>query len=104
MYPFKGWLLSAMIAALATSPSSASVGDWQRIETERSTLMTRHTKTRYARHTNATSALALALAATGTSAFADIVDIAWDANGRFDHTVSVAPAKSPRSAASCPPN
>ena len=55
--------------------------------------MTRHTKTRYARHTNATSALALALAATGTSAFADIVDIAWDASGRFDRTVSVAPAK-----------
>ena len=55
--------------------------------------MTRHAKTRCVRHTSATSALALALAATGTSALADIVDIAWDANGRFEHTVSVAPAK-----------
>ncbi len=35
----------------------------------------------------------LTLAAMVTGAWADIVDIAWDASGRFEHSVSVAPGK-----------
>ena len=32
-------------------------------------------------------------AGTWTGAQADVVDIAWDANGRFEHDLTVAPAK-----------
>lgn len=38
-------------------------------------------------------ALVLALAAIATGATADVVDIAWDAGGRFERTLSVAPGK-----------
>ena len=55
--------------------------------------MTDHNTHRPRRHPVATSAIVLALAATGTGTSADIVDIAWDAGGRFERSVSVAPAK-----------
>ena len=55
--------------------------------------MTNHSTHRLGRHPAATSAIVLALAATGTDLSADIVDIAWDGNGRFERSVSVAPAK-----------
>ena len=45
------------------------------------------------RHTTASAALVLALAAMAPDTRADIVDIAWDANGRFERSVSVAPGK-----------
>lgn len=38
-------------------------------------------------------ACAFALAALGGNATADIVDIAWDANARFERSVPVAPGK-----------
>ena len=38
-------------------------------------------------------ALVLALAATAPRALADIVDIAWDADGRFERSMTVAPGK-----------
>lgn len=37
--------------------------------------------------------IALSLAAIATSATADVVDIAWNASGRFEHKLSVAPGK-----------
>ena len=40
-----------------------------------------------------TRALVLALAAIATGAMADVVDIAWDASGRFERTQDVAPGK-----------
>ncbi len=42
-----------------------------------------------------TPVLVLAAIATGvlTSARADVVDIAWDTNGRFERSLNVAPAK-----------
>ena len=52
-----------------------------------------HTKTRFMRHPAARVALLLALAAMAPSTQADIVDIAWDADGRFERSVSVAPGK-----------
>ena len=52
-----------------------------------------HTETRFMRHPAARVALLLALAAMAPSTQADIVDIAWDANGRFERNVSVAPGK-----------
>ncbi len=55
--------------------------------------MTDHNTHRPGRHPLATSAIVLALAATGTGTSADIIDIAWDAGGRFERSVSVAPAK-----------
>ena len=52
-----------------------------------------HTTTRFMRQPAASVALVLALAAMAPSARADIVDIAWDADGRFERSVSVAPGK-----------
>ena len=37
--------------------------------------------------------LVLALAALSTSAMADVIDIAWDAQGRFERSFGVAPGK-----------
>ena len=51
------------------------------------------TTTRLSSHPAATAAWALVLAAASTGAIAEIVDIAWDASGRFERSVSVAPAK-----------
>ena len=45
------------------------------------------------RHPAASVALVLTLAAMAPSTLADIVDIAWDADGRFERSVSVAPGK-----------
>ena len=39
------------------------------------------------------TAFVLTVAVAGTSRSADIVDIAWDADGRFERNVTVAPAK-----------
>jgi hypothetical protein len=55
--------------------------------------MPHHTTTRFMRHPAASVALVLALAAMAPSTLADIVDIAWDADGRFERSVSVAPGK-----------
>lgn len=64
----------------------------QRTDTERDkTLMAHHT--RFRRHPAASIAFVLALAAMAPSALADIVDIAWDADGRFERSVNVAPGK-----------
>ena len=41
----------------------------------------------------ASVALVLALAAMAPSALADIVDISWDADGRFERSMIVAPGK-----------
>ena len=38
-------------------------------------------------------ALVLALAAIATGAGADVIDIKWDANGRFERSVNLAPGK-----------
>lgn len=56
-------------------------------------MITDHNTHRLWRHPTTTSAVALALAATSTGLSADIVDIAWDANGRFERSVSVTPAE-----------
>lgn len=55
--------------------------------------MPRHTTTRFMRQPAASVALVLALAAMAPSALADIVDIAWDADGRFERSMIVAPGK-----------
>jgi hypothetical protein len=55
--------------------------------------MPHHTSTRFMGHPAASAALVLALAAMAPSTLADIVDIAWDADGRFERSVSVAPGK-----------
>ena len=49
--------------------------------------------TRFRRHPAASFALVLALAAMAPSTLADIVDIAWDADGRFERNVNAAPGK-----------
>ena len=45
------------------------------------------------RHPAASVALVLAFAAIAPSTLADIVDIAWNVEGRFERSLSVAPAK-----------
>jgi hypothetical protein len=55
--------------------------------------MPHHTSTRFMGRPAASAALVLALAAMAPSTLADIVDIAWDADGRFERSVSVAPGK-----------
>ena len=55
--------------------------------------MPHRSTTRFRRHPAAGIAFVLALAAMAPSALADIVDIAWDADGRFGRSVSVAPGK-----------
>ena len=45
------------------------------------------------RHPAASVVLVLALGAMAPSTRADIIDIAWDADGRFERNVSVAPGK-----------
>ncbi len=45
------------------------------------------------RHPAARVALVLAFAAMAPSTLADIVDIAWNVDGRFERSVSVAPGK-----------
>ena len=53
--------------------------------------MTHHT--RFRRNPAASIALVLSLAAMAPPALADIVDIAWDHEGRFERSVPVAPGK-----------
>ena len=61
------------------------------------TLMPHHTTTHLMRQPAARVALALtlalALAAIAPGTRADIVDIAWDADARFERSMSVAPGK-----------
>ena len=58
--------------------------------------------TRFRRHPAASIALVLALAAMAPSALADIVDIAWEADGRFERSVHVAPGKFAEICGNCP--
>jgi len=55
--------------------------------------MPHHTSTRFVRHPAASVALVLALTALAPHTLADVVAIAWDAAGRFERSVSVAPGK-----------
>jgi len=55
--------------------------------------MRHNNSTGFKRHPASSVALGLALAAVASSTLADIVDIAWDAGGRFERSVSVAPGK-----------
>ena len=52
-----------------------------------------HTAIRFIRHPAAGVALAVALSVMAASTLADIVDIAWAADGRFERSLSVAPGK-----------
>ena len=55
--------------------------------------MPHHTTNSFMRQPAASVVLVLALAAMAPSTQADIVDIAWDADGRFERSVSLAPGK-----------
>ena len=55
--------------------------------------MPHHTTSSFMRHPAASVVLVLALGAMAPSTRADIIDIAWDADGRFERNVSVAPGK-----------
>ena len=52
-----------------------------------------YTNIRLMRQLAASVAIALALTAMAPRALADIVDIVWDADGRFERSMSVAPGK-----------
>ena len=56
-------------------------------------MMPHHTTSSFMRHPAASVVLVLALGAMAPSTRADIIDIAWDADGRFERNVSVAPGK-----------
>jgi hypothetical protein len=55
-------------------------------------LKLKRTNTLRKAHTT-TWALAWTLAVTSSAALADIVDISWDAGGRFERSLNVAPSK-----------
>ncbi len=55
--------------------------------------MSDHTAIRFIRRPAASVALAMALSATAPSTLADIIDIAWTADGRFERSLSAAPGK-----------
>ncbi len=55
--------------------------------------MSNHTAIRFIRHPAASVALAMALSAAAPSTLADIIDMAWAADGRFERSLSVAPGK-----------
>ena len=66
----------------------------RRIDTKRvKSLKPHHTTIRFMRQPAASVVLVLALGAMAPSTLADIVDIAWGADGRFERSVSVAPGK-----------
>ncbi len=56
-------------------------------------LMPHHTTNSFMRQPAVSVVLVLALSAMAPSTLADIVDIAWDADGRFERSVSLAPGK-----------
>ena len=56
-------------------------------------MIAQHTTTRFMQYPAASAALVLAVAAMTPCARADIVNIAWDAGGRFERSLKIAPGK-----------